>query len=343
MQTRDIHSPANLDPAQYDFIEMFDFGPDARWDRWEQESYAEVEDSPYQGNWKTKGSCDHCGVHFTYGAAFRHRPTGECIMVGHICASERLSLPNRAAMRRKQLESRNQGQRHVRRFLEEHPDLTVFESVAEATRTHHILGDMATKLRKYGSLSEKQVAFARRLVAEASGEVQEQPDEPAPSDAQLKFATTLCVERGLDPLTELVGLGRRSISAKIDQLKQQPAKEATTPEPAPDVEAGRYAVADEVTGDWTFYQVDRPTEGRWAGHTFLNHLVGAPGDWARYSVHSRKDSERYSRVMTAIAADPHAAMVAFGRESGICGACGSPLSDPESRARGIGPVCAGKR
>jgi hypothetical protein len=41
-----------------------------------------------------------------------------------------------------------------------------------------------------------------------------------------------------------------------------------------------------------------------------------------------------------VARDPLAAAVQHGRTTGNCAVCSRPLSDPESVARGIGPICA---
>ena len=43
-------------------------------------------------------------------------------------------------------------------------------------------------------------------------------------------------------------------------------------------------------------------------------------------------------VLDGIAADADA-LARFGQELGICGNCGRDLTDEESRALGIGPVC----
>jgi hypothetical protein len=45
-------------------------------------------------------------------------------------------------------------------------------------------------------------------------------------------------------------------------------------------------------------------------------------------------------ALQKIAAGPKAAAVLFGRETGTCGRCGSPLTNDASRARGLGPRCA---
>jgi hypothetical protein len=72
---------------------------------------------------------------------------------------------------------------------------------------------------------------------------------------------------------------------------------------------------------------------------FVVRLLGAPGDFREVPIRDR--GER-ARILADIGADPEAASVRFGQEVGICGRCGSPLTDATSRARGIGPVCAEK-
>lgn len=101
--------------------------------------------------------------------------------------------------------------------------------------------------------------------------------------------------------------------------------------PLPDVPAGRYAVEHEDV--LKFYRVNKPTEGKWAGFTFLS--VQASDE--EYPIKSF-DAKR--TILTSIAIDPRAASERYGRELGHCGVCGRTLTDEESRARGIGPICA---
>ncbi len=100
--------------------------------------------------------------------------------------------------------------------------------------------------------------------------------------------------------------------------------------PLPDVPAGRYAVEHE--GVLKFYRVDKPTEGRWAGFTFLK--VQASDE-----LHPIKNFDYKRTILTEIAIDPKAASERYGQELGHCGICGRTLTDEESRAIGIGPVC----
>lgn len=94
----------------------------------------------------------------------------------------------------------------------------------------------------------------------------------------------------------------------------------------------KYALIED--GVVAFYEV-RTGKKRWEGFQFLDRLVGAPGDWQKYPV----KGEAKARVMQAIDADPKAAAITFSRHFTVCAVCGSPLSDPESMARGLGPIC----
>lgn len=100
--------------------------------------------------------------------------------------------------------------------------------------------------------------------------------------------------------------------------------------PLPDVPAGHYAVETEE-GHLAFYRVDRPTEGRWAGRTFV--AVQASDEY-----HPVRGNAA-APVLAKIAADPVAAMLRYGVEIGRCGHCHRTLTDETSRSLGIGPVC----
>lgn len=119
-------------------------------------------------------------------------------------------------------------------------------------------------------------------------------------------------------------------SALIDCLKALPVRAAAVVRP--EVPEGRYAV--EWDGTLWFVKVDRPTEGRWAGYTFIERQLG--GDYQRLN---RKVQASLLRM---IGEDARAAAVRYGKELGHCGSCGRELTNAESRAAGIGPVCRAK-
>lgn len=169
-------------------------------------------------------------------------------------------------------------------------------------------------------MTPKQVEFLRTLAVEAMGEedataylAQLRADHPRPTAEQA--------------------------SAWISDLKERKTNNPITAPPKargglPSVAAGRYALTAE-DGSTMFYKVDRPSEGKFAGWTFVK--------WVRDSGYeSALKKPQAENVLAKIAEDPLGALVAYGRETGVCGVCGRTLRDPESVAMGIGPICAGK-
>lgn len=101
----------------------------------------------------------------------------------------------------------------------------------------------------------------------------------------------------------------------------------------PVVPAGRYAL--EADGVTKFYVVDAPDSGFWKGKVFLSVL-------ASDEKHGIKNPATKVAILAKIAKDVKGAMQLFGQKIGKCGACGRTLTDEESRAFGIGPVCRGR-
>ena len=103
------------------------------------------------------------------------------------------------------------------------------------------------------------------------------------------------------------------------------------------VPAGRYALDTQVhaVNGTAFYKVDRPETGRWAGYVFVKQIIGSD---------EQKLSMKQGRAILAriAAVGAEAASARYGHEIGECGICGRQLTNDESRARGIGPVCAAK-
>lgn len=100
---------------------------------------------------------------------------------------------------------------------------------------------------------------------------------------------------------------------------------------------GRYAIltpGEGVDGKLHFFKIDAPTEGKWSGYVFVKEQAGDD----MFSV----KGPRGARVIELIAKDPETAMLMYGQELGKCGHCGRTLTDTESRAAGIGPVCRNK-
>lgn len=164
----------------------------------------------------------------------------------------------------------------------------------------------------------KQVEFIKQLITRT-----EDPDNVA--EALLAFEDTLH------------DLDRPGASEYIDNLLARQRTLRTTEDRKFDpttVPAGRYALTTD--SETAFYKVDRPTEGRWDGWTFVN-LIHAGGDRIRQV----KGGER-GKILALLSVNPTSYSAEYGKHTGTCGVCSRLLSDPESVARGIGPVCASR-
>lgn len=123
--------------------------------------------------------------------------------------------------------------------------------------------------------------------------------------------------------------GAPKADAELPVTGDRPSAEA--------VPAGRYAIdtEDGAVNATAFYKVDRPTEGKWAGFVFVKLMVSDEEQRM-----SRAAGDAILRKIAAVGAE--AAAARYGHELGECGLCGRTLTNDESRARGIGPICAAK-
>lgn len=99
--------------------------------------------------------------------------------------------------------------------------------------------------------------------------------------------------------------------------------------------AGHYALFNKVGHKIYFFEIDKPKTGKWAGFTFVKQMSGDN----RIAI---KDPEAKFYILRAIQNDPVYAATLYGHELGCCALCGRTLTDEDSRALGIGPVCVKK-
>lgn len=98
------------------------------------------------------------------------------------------------------------------------------------------------------------------------------------------------------------------------------------------IPTGRY-----LAGDVQVNIQNVTKKGNWTGWVFVKSVsddrLGSQKPGATYR-------GKYEAELKLIAADPLAAAIAFGRETGTCCCCGRTLTNPESIEAGIGPICA---
>jgi hypothetical protein len=170
------------------------------------------------------------------------------------------------------------------------------------------------------------------------------PGRDMASDKQVKYVMDLLSQKVWPDKfseTDVRNMERRQVSKLINNLKSSPNKNAPSVQDwarFKSIPSGRYCLEADG-GTLHFYQVDVPDSGRYKGRIFLQELYGSPRDYRRETRHG----DAAVAVYEAILKDPKQASLLYGIKSEVCGVCHSPLTNTASLARGIGPICAGKR
>lgn len=169
-----IHNPTHFEPSDYEVTDYLDnkrpqyFGQDRDAYELEVKWWKEEMARTFGPNWIKKiHHCIHCGNgNVRWITAVYHAPTKETVVFGSDC-TERLGFPNRVAWKLAELQSREQA-KHARikiwnmrvRFLEAHPEVaTAIETAKQPLHAGNaFVQDVLSKLDRYGSLSDKQVA-----------------------------------------------------------------------------------------------------------------------------------------------------------------------------------------
>lgn len=122
------------------------------------------------------GKCTICGASFVYGDVWCHIESGEYIHVGHNCA-DKMNSPDRRAFEygRTKFVADQAKLARLEKFYELNDGMKLVFSVADKDS---ILADMKSKVMEWGSLTEKQIAFAKKLADAILNPVVR--DEPPP-------------------------------------------------------------------------------------------------------------------------------------------------------------------
>ena len=201
----DVHRPSQLNIEDYDFIgcsphyEFHSVDMTTGQNEYEDTNEYPLTDEQvdyinanrFYGNCMRGIGCDVCGSKPSAVAYFKHIPTGEVITVGLTCCEKIQSgaweegqrQARKILLKRKRVAKKIEGEA----FIDSQSGL---RSVLESGK-HEILDDMLGKAYKYGSLSEKQVAFAFKLFAQCI----EREEEMARRLAKLDGATLDCTQR----------------------------------------------------------------------------------------------------------------------------------------------------
>lgn len=195
-------------------------------------------------------------------------------------------------------------------------------------------------------------------------------DHGGATDPQLAYITSLLDQKEMSPkrrqafderVAELMDRGEFTIpkaSEVIDFLKTLPRKAggngSTAERPVVEYEEQETDKGKKRTGVLLLpdgrkvyagsYGVETPGDDFTNDTTFFQLWIGDRGGW---NIRMYVSDDKYKigfplqlKVLALIAEDPAGAASLFGHEYGRCGICGRGLTNDDSRARGIGPVCA---
>jgi hypothetical protein len=179
--------------------------------------------------------------------------------------------------------------------------------VSAAGRGFEFAQSLLEALHKYGHLTEKQAAAAERAAEKAEEREKQWAAERAEREAS-KPAVDVDVVKGA--LENAKGNGLKYPKIRLAGFIFSLAGAASR-------NAGAVYVKD-------------------AYDTYLGKIV--EGRLTR----SRDCDAQLAEAIAAAAADPEKAAKAYGLQTGVCSCCGRELTNPDSIARGIGPICADK-
>lgn len=186
-------------------------------------------------------------------------------------------------------------------FKTEHPDVWAWMDGSE----YPFAVSLRDGLAKYGSLTDGQLAAARRSIEKLAA-------AKAAAVTRVETAKTIDMSK------------IEAAFARAGALLKRPCL--------------------RVAG-FTIYPAK--AESRNAGSLYVRGLAGDKSEnvyvgriAAGKFIRSRECTPEQEARLLDVAADPQKAAVAYGRLTGACACCGRTLSNAESLARGIGPICA---
>lgn len=177
-QRDDIHRPSIVIPADYEFVTMMYLG--ANDDAWE--AFRDQCDSKFMDEHQKRtggafiddtghGTCNICNARALYVGYFYHAKTNAYLVIGHECANKMgqdvsvfKSFKKRLQLHRETMAKKAKAldfltSKGVERAM------FYFDNNGIAGREANIVRDIVSKLIRYGSISDGQVALIARLLA----------------------------------------------------------------------------------------------------------------------------------------------------------------------------------
>ena len=165
---------------------------------------------------------------------------------------------------------------------------------------------MLDALNKYGSLTEKQMATVQRLTVQSA-------------------------ERLAARAAEKIARGESApvVSVEAIEIAFSNAKKSGVKFPKLRLDTFVFSPASEKSANAGAIYVKAKEDGLYLGKVMGGRLFT-----------SRDCTPEAAERIAAVSSDPKQAAIAYGQKFGACSVCGRELTDSDSIARGIGPVCS---
>ena len=169
-------------------------------------------------------------------------------------------------------------------------------------------GAMLEALNKFGSLTEKQFETVQRLTLQSAQFMAERQAEKAIRAESAPVVTVEAIEVAFNNAKQA---GIKFPKLRLDTFVFSPASETSK-------NAGAIYIKNKEDG------------------VYLGKVAGG-----RLFTSRDCDAETSERIV-AVSSDPKQAAIAYGQKFGKCAICARALTDKDSIALGIGPICAEK-
>lgn len=126
--------------------------------------------------------CDCCGsTRLIYACTVVHKPTLAAYWIGRDCATKLMGLATGAFSKLSvALAERGERKRRVASWITLNPQHAEIVAWADSS-THYIVSDLVSRLRRYGSLSEKQVELIYKIKNQIADRATAKANEPTPT------------------------------------------------------------------------------------------------------------------------------------------------------------------
>jgi len=256
----------------------------------------QVSDTPIEA--RPRHTCPRCAGSGKWSGGTNRYNNSDCIPCrgrGYFYTSHKDRLDRRNKAKERKV---NNLKNLIAEFKSENED--IYNGLARLSGWHNIGISLYNGIHKYGSLTDKQLVLAKKLVSEDEARIEKRNKDRA--------------ER-----TKEVDLGNvKKIFENANQHIKRP----------------KFRFEDIVISLAPSHGANAGALYVKSGEDYLGKVID--GTFFGTSRSSKETLEK----LTTIARDPLESAVAYGRKTGQCACCGRELTKHESIDRGIGPVCA---